>query len=222
MPETKLERRQPPKFELIAGNVCLDFVNTLDNRPSTHPKELLKNYYELLRFGEDTGLLPPKLVDFFFENVHVMPDEAADALRRAINLREAMYAVVSALMNRQTVPPAALDTLNAYIQDAALHSRLVPVEGRCAWRFDNMGSALDAILWPIARAAADLLASSDLALVRACSSPTCQWLFLDTSKNHHRRWCSMKQCGNRAKARKFYARKRGSAGENGQLLISDC
>ena len=215
MTETKLERRQPPKFELIAGNVCLDFVNTLDNRPSTHPKELLKNYYELLRFGEDTGLLPPKLVDFFYENVHVMPDETADALRRAINLREAMYGVFSALMNRQTVPPAAMDTLNAYIHDAALHSRLVPVEGRCAWRFDNMGSALDAILWPIARAVADLLASSDLALVRACSSPTCQWLFLDTSKNHHRRWCSMKQCGNRAKARKFYARKRESAGENG-------
>ena len=81
-------------------------------------------------------------------------------------------------------------------------------EGRCEWRFDDMGSALDAMLWPIARAAADLLASSDVALVRACSSPTCQWFFLDTSKNHHRRWCSMKQCGNRAKVRKFYAKKK--------------
>jgi predicted RNA-binding Zn ribbon-like protein len=213
MTETKLERRQPPKFELIAGNVCLDFVNTLDNRPSTHPKELLKNYYELLRFGEDTGLLPPKLVDFFYENVHVMPDETADALRRAINLREAMYGVFSALMNRQTVPPAAMDTLNAYIQDAALHSWLVQSEraqreGRLEWRFDDMTSAFDAMLWPIARAAADLLVSSDVALVRACSSPICQWLFLDTSKNHHRRWCSMKQCGNRAKVRTFYARRK--------------
>ena len=64
---------------------------------------------------------------------------------------------------------------------------------------------------PIVRAAADLLASSDVALVRACSSPTCQWLFLDTSKNHHRRWCSMKQCGNRAKVRRFYAKKKTSA-----------
>jgi predicted RNA-binding Zn ribbon-like protein len=208
MTETKLERRQPPSFELIGGNVCLDFVNTLDNRPSTHPKELLKNYFELLRFGEDTGILPPKLVDFFYENVHVMPDETADALRRAINLREAMYGVFSALMNRQAVPPGAMATLNTFIQDAALHSRLVQREGRLEWRFDNMGSALDAMLWPIARAAADLLASSDVALVRTCSSPTCQWFFLDTSKNHHRRWCSMKQCGNRAKVRKFYARKK--------------
>ncbi len=208
MIETKPERGRPPKFELIGGNICLDFINTLDDRPSAQPKELLRNYYDLARFGEDTGLLPPKLVDFFFENVHTMPADAADALRRAINLREAMHAVFSALMNRQTVPQMEMDTLNAYIQDAALHSRLVPGEGRCEWRFDDMGSALDAMLWPIARAAADLLVSSDLALIRACSSPTCQWLFLDTSKNHHRRWCSMKQCGNRAKARKFYAKKK--------------
>ena len=64
------------------------------------------------------------------------------------------------------------------------------------------------MLWPIARAAADLLASPDVALVRTCSSPTCQWFFLDTSKNHHRRWCNMKVCGNRAKVRKFYAKRR--------------
>jgi predicted RNA-binding Zn ribbon-like protein len=111
-----------------------------------------------------------------------------------------------------------MDRLNANLHDAALHSRLVQtksvqnkmpqVEGRLEWRFDELTSSFGAMLWPIARAAADLLASSDVALVRACSSPTCQWLFLDTSKNHHRRWCSMKQCGNRAKVRRFYAKKK--------------
>jgi len=208
MTETKPKRRRPPKFELIGGNVCLDFINTLDDRPSDKPKELLTDYYELARFGEDAGILTPEQQDFLCENVHLMPGEAAGALRRAIHLREAMYAVFSALMKGQTVPPVEMDTLNAYIQDAALHSRLVESAGRCQWRFDNMGSAFDAMLWPIARAAADLLASSDVALVRACSSETCQWYFLDTSKNHHRRWCSMKQCGNRAKVRKFYAKKK--------------
>jgi predicted RNA-binding Zn ribbon-like protein len=116
-----------------------------------------------------------------------------------------------------------MDRLNANLHDAALHSRLVQpklvqakngqskmpqVEGRLEWRFDDLTSSFNAMLWPIARAAGDLLASPDLALVRACSSPTCQWLFLDTSKNHHRRWCSMKQCGNRAKVRRFYAKKK--------------
>jgi predicted RNA-binding Zn ribbon-like protein len=200
-------RRQPPFFELM-GNVCLDFINTLDNRPSGEPKELLRNYYDLARFGEDTGILSPEQLDFFYERVHLMPDEALDAMRRAINLREALYAIFSAVMNKQTAPQEAMNRLNANLHDAALHSRLVQVEGRLEWRFDEMTSSLGAMLRPIARAAADLLASSDMAMVRTCASPTCQWFFLDTSKNHHRRWCSMKQCGNRAKVRKFYAKKK--------------
>jgi predicted RNA-binding Zn ribbon-like protein len=212
MTETKPERRFPPRFELL-GNVCLDFINTLDDRPSDKPKELIKSFVDLGRFGEDAGILKAEQVDHLYERIHLMPDEAAEAVRRAINLREAMYAVFSALMNGQTVPVIAMDTLNAYIRDAAQHSRLVqsemvPVEGRMEWRFDDLHSTWDGILWPIARAAADLLASPDLGLVRACSSPTCQWFFLDTSKNHHRRWCSMKQCGNRAKVRRFYAKKK--------------
>jgi predicted RNA-binding Zn ribbon-like protein len=101
-----------------------------------------------------------------------------------------------------------MDRLNASVHEAALHLRLVQNDERCEWRFDDPGSSFSSILWPIARAAADLLASDQLPFVRACSSPTCQWFFLDTSKNHHRRWCSMKLCGNRTKVQKFYARKK--------------
>ena len=219
MTETRPGRRGPPFFELL-GNICLDFINTLDDRPGGKPKELLKNYYDLARFGEDAGILTPEQLDFFYERVHLMPDEAEEAMRRAINLREALHAIFSALMKKQSAPQTAMDRLNANLHDAALHSRLVQpknvqskmpqVEGRLEWRFDDLTSSFNAMLWPIARAAGDLLASPDLALVRACSSPTCQWLFLDTSKNHHRRWCSMKQCGNRAKVRKFYAKKKTS------------
>src|ERR1039458_4762145 len=211
MTETKPERRRPPLFELIGGNVCLDFINTLDDRPSGEPKELLKNYYDMARFGKDTGILTPEQLDYFLEKVHLMPDEAQEAMRRAINLRESLYAIFTAVMNKQSAPQLAMDRLNANLHDATLHSRLVQREERLEWRFDAMTSSCYAMLRPIARAAADLLASPDLALVRACSSPTCQWLFLDTSKNHHRRWCSMKQCGNRAKVRRFYAKKIGRA-----------
>jgi predicted RNA-binding Zn ribbon-like protein len=46
-----------------------------------------------------------------------------------------------------------------------------------------------------------------MARVRTCGVDTCRWLFLDTSKNHTRRWCNMKVCGNRVKARRFQARR---------------
>src|ERR1700728_1053841 len=179
-------RRRPPFFELM-GNVCLDFINTLDNRPSGEPKELLKNYYDLARFGEDTGILTSEQLDFFYERVHLMPDEAKEAMRRAINLREALYAIFSAVMNKQTAPQDAMDTLNENLHDAALHSRLIQPEAMqpgmvrpetaqpdkaFEWRFDDMTSSYAAMLRPIARAAAHLLASADVALVRTCSSPT--------------------------------------------------
>jgi predicted RNA-binding Zn ribbon-like protein len=60
----------------------------------------------------------------------------------------------------------------------------------------------------LAQAASELMASTALDRLRACGSETCRWLFLDTSKNHTRRWCDMKICGNRMKARRFSARRR--------------
>src|SRR5271168_3697234 len=157
MTETRPARRGPPFFELL-GNVCLDFVNTLDNRPSGEPKELLKNYYDLARFGEDVGILTPQQLDLFYERIPLMPDEAEDAMRCAINLREALHAIFSALMNKQPAPQLAMDRLNANLHDAALHSRLIQpkvtqpkviqpkiveskmpqVEGHLEWRFDEL------------------------------------------------------------------------------------
>ena len=62
------------------------------------------------------------------------------------------------------------------------------------------------ILWPIAKSAADLLIPPELE-VRLCKAPDCAWLFLDKSRNRSRRWCDMKVCGNRQKARRHYQRK---------------
>jgi predicted RNA-binding Zn ribbon-like protein len=186
---------------------CLDFVNTLDDRPSGEPKELLENYADLARFAEDTGILDTSRVDRLMEKSQVTPEPALRSLALAIELREAMYAVFVAIVNRKPVPSAALTTLNQYVQSAAEHARLIQIDRHFEWRFDALPDTFDAPLWPIARSAADLLASDQLEYIRACSSKTCQWLFLDTSKNHRRRWCDMKLCGNRAKFRRFYERK---------------
>jgi predicted RNA-binding Zn ribbon-like protein len=57
----------------------------------------------------------------------------------------------------------------------------------------------------LAQSALDLLLAEDTPRLHACASDTCRWLFLDTSKNRTRRWCDMKTCGNRAKARRYNA-----------------
>jgi predicted RNA-binding Zn ribbon-like protein len=202
----EISRRPPPRFDLIGGNVSLDFVNTLDDR-HIKPKELLETYADLARFGEDTGLLQPSQVDRLYERSYADPEHAQQALLWGRELREAVHDVFWAIMNKRTVPPLALARLNNYLQAAAGHMRLVPVKGGFGWEFDDLLD-FDSVLWPIARSAAHLLASDQLAYVRACSSKACEWFFLDTSKNHHRRWCDMTRCGNRAKVRRFYARQK--------------
>jgi len=202
------ERRRPPGFELVGGNVCLDFLNTLDDRFTNEPKELLASYVDLARFAEDTGILDTLHADRLMERSITSVETAQRALAAAIDMREAMFAVVWAIVNKKPAPKAALIKLNQYVQAAAQHSQLVEVNGRFEWRFDDTLYDFEAPLWPIARAAAELLASDQLRYVRPCASRTCLWLFLDESKNHRRRWCDMTKCGNRAKARRFYERQK--------------
>lgn len=46
--------------------------------------------------------------------------------------------------------------------------------------------------------------------LRVCANPDCQFVFYDTSRNGHRRWCDMATCGNRAKVARFRARRRAA------------
>ena len=210
----KVQRRRPARFDLVAGALCLDFVNTLDDRFTSEPKELLKTYLDLARFAEDTGILSTSEVDRLFTRSQLSPEEAQSTLAAAVEMREAMYAVFWAKVNKKSAPRGELIKLNQFVQQAARHAQLVEVGGRFEWNFEEALN-FDAPLWPIARSAAELLASDQLALVRPCAAANCLWLFLDTSKNHRRRWCDMTKCGNRAKFRRFYRRKKKMAEREG-------
>jgi predicted RNA-binding Zn ribbon-like protein len=198
--------RRAPRFELIAGEVCLDFINTLDDRFTSEPKENLSRYGDLARFAEDARILEPRRAQELIERGYQDAD-AARVLAPAIRMREAMYSVIWAVVNKKPAPATALAVLNGFIQESAQHANLVEQNGKFAWQFDNV-SGFAAPLWPIARSAADLLASERMKFVRPCASRTCMWLFLDESKNHRRRWCDMTKCGNRAKFQRFYDRTR--------------
>jgi predicted RNA-binding Zn ribbon-like protein len=197
---------------LIAGALCLDFVNTLDDRCSAEPKELLNGYLDLARFGEDAGILSEEQMEDLSRRCQQSPARAQRALEAAIQMREAMHAVFRALVQKKPVPKAQLSIVNSHAREAARHMSLVQTNGRFEWEFDHAGNEFDAPLWPIARSAAGLLASDQLQFVRACASKTCEWLFLDESKNHRRRWCDMATCGNRAKVSRFYKRKKDASG----------
>jgi predicted RNA-binding Zn ribbon-like protein len=101
--------------------------------------------------------------------------------------------------------------LNDELVSASAHQKLVHRGGGYVLEWDGV-EALDGVLWPVARSAATLLTSALRSRVRICAAEDgCGWTFLDRSKNQSRRWCSMSDCGNRAKARRHYRRVRGLA-----------
>jgi predicted RNA-binding Zn ribbon-like protein len=201
---------QKARFEFTGGNLCLDFTNTVDNRPTDRRKELLTSYADLVRWGEDASVLTQKEADRLCRQANDAPGHAKTALRDALQLREASFAIFSAVAERRAAPGTSLAVLNAAVQEAAAHLRLTRANRSFTWEWIMPDNCLDSILWPVARSAAELLTSDELEHVRRCASETCAWLFLDKTKNHRRRWCEMRTCGNRDKARRYYQRTKAS------------
>jgi predicted RNA-binding Zn ribbon-like protein len=194
----------PEPFKLHAEHPALELVNTLDMRFSAETTELIPTYKDLLRLTTQLKLLTPEQSRKLARTV----DEktAQRVLASAVELREAMAAVLYSRIDGGKPPAAAVEKLERHFQAAALHRRLVAGDSHWHWSWSGAERNAEIPLWMVAQSAADLLVSSDAEFIKDCGDPTCRWLFLDTSKNHTRRWCDMKTCGNRMKARRHQAR----------------
>lgn len=197
--------------ELVGGRLALDFVNTKNDRLSDAPKDYLTDYATLVAWAQHAGAIDAAQARRLTHEGAASPRAAASAVAEAVALREAIYRMLRA---RDRAPDAAdVARLNTAFARASADPRLVFAGGQyhVGWRCsDELTAPLDAI----ARDAVALLASGDdVARVRQCESEGgCGWIFLDTTKGRTRRWCDMKICGNRAKARRHYARRKASEG----------
>lgn len=194
-------------LNLHSGRLCLEFANTAEWHASSQPQEHLNGYPDLVGWARRVGLLAEPEAERLLRLAAARPEAAAAVLAQAIELREAMYRIFTAAA--AGLPPEAADLaiLNSALATVMGRLQLAPAGDRFAWTWRGDESALDQMMWPVVRSAADLLLSDDLARVGQCADDRgCGWLFIDRSRNHSRRWCDMKDCGNRAKARRYYLR----------------
>ncbi len=199
----------PPLFELTGGRLCLDFTNTVDNRPSPRRRDLLRNYSDLISWSCQTGIVSGGQAKQLGRKASAHPQKAETVLRRGKELREAIYGVFSAIAHGRRPSASELDVLNKNLGQALSRSQVVRKNGGFSWELRASPGELGQVLWPVARSALNLLVSTELNTIRECAADDCAWLFLDGSRNRSRRWCDMKVCGNRSKIRRF--RKRAPA-----------
>ena len=200
------------RVSFVGGRLCLDFTNTNSNRGGVEDHERLASFADLVEWGRLAGLLTTAESRRLRAAGAEHPAEAARVFARARELREAIYRIVSTRLEGKTPAAADLDLLNRMLTQALTHRRLTATRDGFAWEWMPAADDLGWMLWPLASSAADLLMSEELARVKECASQNCNWLFVDASRNRSRRWCDMKDCGNRAKARRHYKRVRGSGG----------
>ena len=193
---------KPFEFDRCAGHLALDFANTVDGRSSDSPVDRLATYQDLLAFATQCELISAAEAQKLAARARRSPADAQVVFERAKALRDALYDLTAAIAEERTPPAEARAEVNRAV------GRL-EIGHDWQWEWGCSPGGLDSMLGPITIAAAELLTGPQRERISMCASDTCAWVFLDTSKNHSRRWCDMKQCGNRAKARRFHARQQG-------------
>ena len=169
------------------------FVNT---RQVRHGNDLLSDTAEMAKWFADEGLAPGAL------------RATRSDLARAIELREALRALLAAHNGDGRVPADATRTLDAVARRARLRLH-----------FDDEGGAslvpeaagVDGALGRLVAIVHDSIAQGTWTRLKACREHECEWAFWDHTKNRSGAWCSMQACGNRAKARAFRERRAVSA-----------
>jgi predicted RNA-binding Zn ribbon-like protein len=200
------------RFEFNAGRLCLDFINTVRERPLSTRVDIINEYNDLILWAHQAAILTQAETVELAEAAHRHPRAAAAVLSGARRLREALYRVFSARAAGLVVPTADLRTVNRAIARAMARAELVQSSDAFEWKWTELPPRLDRMVWAVARSAAELLTSKDLTSVRECDGYDCGWLFIDVTRNRSRRWCDMATCGNRAKGRRHYERRRAERG----------
>jgi predicted RNA-binding Zn ribbon-like protein len=203
---------------LIADARGLDFLNTVA-APWGSDIEWLGNGQELLAWLEQAGLVTADVARTM--RADAIPGELDAVAAQARVLREWFrnFVLTHAGHPVESKVLAELGPLNRLLERDEAYGEIVASETHGAqtlvetphnhglhWHWRRRWRTPDTLLLPIAQAMADLVCDEDFTMVKNCEGPTCTMLFLDTTKGHARRWCSMAVCGNRAKQATHRAR----------------
>lgn len=196
------------KFPLVGNHLSLDFVNT-KIAENGMPKDLLEGPADVAAWAVAVKLLDvpkaKKLAKLWQET------ENRDEFEEVLHFRKVLHALVEAIARGESVTTPTLNAINAQLRKLNAYTEVLPSGEGFTKRFVLEIHEPSQLLGPVADAASNLLCYGNPAYVKKCENPACVLYFYDGTKNHSRRWCSMKACGNRTKVAAFYQRQRQQA-----------
>jgi predicted RNA-binding Zn ribbon-like protein len=192
-----------PAPMFLADALGLDFLNSIAT-PVDTPVEWIASGEDLLNWLQKAGLVPNDVLEMLRESAG--PGELDAIAAQARSIREWFRAFVIEHKGKPISASALmeLEPLNKLLARDEGYGQIVATDRRHPMqglKFEALRRwrSPEALLFPIAKAMADLVCQEDFTYVKACEGPACTLLFVDKTKGHARRWCSMAICGNRAK-----------------------
>ncbi|MGV8920205.1 MAG: CGNR zinc finger domain-containing protein [Pseudomonas sp.] len=187
-----------PEKLLIANHPALDFLNTVDRTKATD-NELLTSYSSVLDLAWAAHQINEnehaELTRLAVEN----QSGAGQALRDLLRWREETYRVCAAISQRAIPAYADWMSIQSAVQQAISKAYLTRTDlGRACWEIDAKKAGLSTVYQRLTLRLHVLLISDLVCKLKQCDG--CTWMFIDTSKNLRRRWCSTSTCGRRAKS----------------------
>lgn len=186
------------KFNNIAGNLAINFANTVLSKNKT---EGLRSFDDIEKFLYEFDVLNKNGYSVLMQKTSRKKNLFSDGLW----LRKLIRKILTDISLQKPLRTSLLNKGDAFI--AKMHIR-----DRFAWDVRSKTLTIGksskgslGIFLPIVVALGRLNARKNP--IRSCANPTCPLFFEDTSKNKRRRWCSMSSCGNRAKVASFYKRR---------------
>ena len=181
--------------------------------PAPHPLALVQAFVNTvdLEAGEETLTSPEALGAWLSQNgLHDGKERVRRKdLRRALEVREALRALLLANHDGGVAASAAIETLNRAAERAEMGVRLDPTGNA---RIVPAAAGVNAAVGRILAVVFEAMADGTWPRLKACRNDVCRWAFYDYSKNRSGSWCSMAVCGNRIKTRS-YRRRHADDGE---------
>lgn len=196
------------KISLDGGSPCFHFINTVHNWVDATVPDYLLSPIDIVAWAKKAEVLGAEQARLLEQWTLSNPGRAKQGLMRAKELRKILHNIFHAISEQKKVNSIELQKFNSFLADFLPKMRLKNSRGKYVQYWDFPNQNVDVILAPLAKDAYDLLLSEKLDRIKNC--PSCGWIFLDTSRNGSRRWCSMKSCGSNVKALQWYYRQKES------------
>lgn len=196
-------------IKLDGGTLCLDYINTVHNRKEEPLPDYLLNITDLIDWAMKVELLDAKKTKPLETLATSNPQKAEQFFKEAISIRELLYRIFYAISEGKNISAADLELYNKHLSQYFPFLQLKQQHGIYKEDWNLPIESFYRITAPLINDAYELLLSEKLERIKEC--PNCGWLFLDTTKNGKRRWCSMKSCGSNIKALEWYHRQKNKA-----------